>query len=111
MYIADGAKQIFVEPKYPACYSKAFKVATVSSNIGSFGHRSVIFIARDGEAWRINVLASNWASKPLAKGQIVNIRFGGWGGGIVLESGWEVPDRLTPDANAGVIGEVWGADL
>jgi len=110
MYITEDAKQIFVEPKYHACYSKAFKVASVSSNIGSFGHRGVILIARDGEAWEIGISASP-PTKQLVKGQIVNIRFGGWGGGIVLESGWEVPRKLTPNASQGVIAEIWGADL
>ena len=81
---------------------KAFKVAAVSSNRNSFGLRSMVVVAQDGEAYRL--LSNDLNLK--REGGILSVEQsdGRWG---FTSLGYEVPERLQPDASADVVKEIW----
>ena len=72
--------------------TKAFKVITISQNIGSFGHNQMVLVARDGEGWKVQHIQSNgvWV-----KDQIITVPFdepGRYLWGVVSV---ECPERLA----------------
>lgn len=79
---------------------KEFKVAAVSSNANAFGLRSMVVIAKDGEAWRL--LASSFYLKKV--GDI--IRTSWTRDATKFGNEYEVPEQLTY-APSGVVKEVW----
>ena len=81
---------------------KSFKVAAVSSNRNSFGLRSMVVVARDGEAYR--VLSNDLHIKREGDALLVEQRDGRWNFGAL---GYEVPERLQPNASADVVKEIW----
>jgi hypothetical protein len=83
---------------------KRFKVAAVSSNANSFGLHNVVLVAKDGEAWSVKASQYNLPEKGMT--YIPNKTRNGWG----WAEGWgfEIPERLHPDAPPAVVSEVWG---
>jgi hypothetical protein len=79
---------------------KAFKVAAVSSNRNSFGLRSMVVVASDGEAYR--VLSNDLHIKRERQVLLVDQRDGGWNFAAL---GYEVPEKL-PTAPADVVKEL-----
>ena len=85
-----------------AIESKQFKVASVSSNLNSFGLRGHVLVAEDGEAWQVGITAQ-FAKK---QGEEVKVHYGDGG---QLDWAWfgaEIPERL-PDAPRNVVNEIW----
>lgn len=86
---------------------KRFKIASVSSNIGAFGHRGYILIGPSGEAWEVQ---RTFNRKPTwEKGQVVEVSTV-WHDGYHLQwasMGVECPRRL-PNPPEAVLDEVWG---
>jgi hypothetical protein len=86
---------------------KRFAVAAVSQNVGSFGHRGVVLIAKDGEAWEVHasVCPSN---RQVSQGEAVYLHCGDLLGVVSADSAWrfECPRRLSK-APRGVVAEVW----
>lgn len=79
---------------------KAFKVAAVSMNRNSFGLRSMVVVAPDGEAYR--VLSNDLNIK--REGQVLLVeQRDGWSNFAAL--GYEVPEKL-PTAPPDVVKEV-----
>lgn len=83
--------------------TQQFKVAAKSQNTGGFGHRQYVVMAKDGSAFKLNIVPSNLS---LAEGQVID---------VPLHNGspkWdkfyvECPERLA-NAPQAVIDEVWG---
>ena len=82
--------------------TKPFKVASVSSNLNSFGLTGMILMALDGEAWEVGA-SSLFVKK---KGDLIHVPIVGKAGRNFGTLGFEIPTRL-PDAPAAVIAEVW----
>jgi hypothetical protein len=82
--------------------TKPFRVASVSSNLNSFGLTGMILMARDGEAYEIGA-SSLYVKK---KGDVVRVPVVGKFGRNFASLGFEIPRKL-PDAPAGVVEEVW----
>ena len=80
---------------------KAFKVAAVSTNRNSFGLRSMVVVAADGEAYRI--LSNDLYIKPEGNLLLVEERQGCWD---FASAGYEVPERLL-DAPPDVLKELY----
>ena len=81
---------------------KAFKVAAVSTNRNSFGLRSMVVVAQDGEAYR---LLSNDINLKREGGVLsVDQSDGSWD---FSSLGYEVPERLQPDPSADLVKEIW----
>lgn len=91
----------------PDCKTWAFKVAAVSTNTGSFGHKRTILIAPDGVAWAIDVSGSSF-HKP-ARGDVVRVAHACGNHHLTLADPrilFECPERLD-NAPPGVAAEVW----
>lgn len=82
--------------------TKPFRVASVSSNLNSFGLTGMILIALDGEAYEVG--ASYLHVKK--KGDVVRVPVVGKFGRNFGSLGFEIPRKLS-DAPAGVVEEVW----
>ena len=84
---------------------KKFMVAAVSSNTNSFGLHNVVMVAKDGEAWSVKASPYNLPEKGMTYVPH-SIGNGEWG----WADGWgfEIPERLSPDAPPEVVREVWG---
>lgn len=80
---------------------KSFKVAAVSSNRNSFGLRSMVVVAPDGEAYRV---CSNGVNVK-REGDVLRVerQDGGWNFSAL---GYEVPEKL-PNAPSEVVKERW----
>ena len=78
---------------------KEYKVVAVSENANNFGLRSMILIARDGEAWKAAANDLNLSKK----GETLEV----FGHDFSL-LGFEIPERL-PDAPPDVVKQVWGS--
>ncbi len=99
-----GREELFaqyVEEEVAEPTRKSFKVAAVSSNRNSFGLRSMVVVARDGEAYR--VLSNDLHVKRQGHAISVELRDRkvDW-----AALGYEVPEKL-PDAPPEVVKEVW----
>ena len=79
---------------------KAFKVAAVSSNRNSFGLRSMVVVASDGEAYR--VLSNDLHIKREGDVLLVGELDGRWNFAAL---GYEVPEKL-PTAPPDVVKEL-----
>ena len=79
----------------------AFKVAAVSSNRNSFGLRSMVVVARDGEAYR--VLSNDLHIKRQGEVLLVEQCEGRWNFSAL---GYEVPEKLPP-APSDVVKELY----
>jgi hypothetical protein len=90
----DGAKALIEQGRviHEARAGKSFTVIAVSSNTNSFGLKSIILVAEDGEAWEI--LKSAY-SDPLPKQGDTIKRAGG-----VFAIGCECPRRLSDSTPA-----------
>ena len=82
--------------------TKTFRVAAVSTNTNSFGLWGVVVVSRSGEAWQ---LGGNDLHKPEVGSELApEIKSGVpcWG-----RLGYEIPERLHPNAPEDVISLVW----
>ena len=79
---------------------KPFKVAAVSSNRNSFGLRSMVVVASDGEAYR--VLSNDLHIKQEGDVLLVEQRDGRWNFAAL---GYEVPEKL-PTAPPDVVKQL-----
>jgi hypothetical protein len=82
---------------------KVFKIASVSSNMNSFGLTGMILIARDGEAWQVGASIHHVRRK----GGVVRVPVAGRRDRNFAALGYEIPERL-PVAPPPVVAEVWG---
>jgi hypothetical protein len=82
-----------------------FKVMAVSSNANAFGLHGVVLIAVDGEAWEVACsmyhlpIVGDILRPPVVRGVLY------WG---LL--GFEIPEKLEPNAPHDVLKQVWGED-
>lgn len=99
-YLAWAKSQAEPEP----ALSKAFCVASRSSNVNAFGLHGLILVARNGEAWEV---ARYLYSDEFAFFEKGSVRTFPLVNGAPVFVGCEIPRRL-PDAPANVVAEVWG---
>jgi hypothetical protein len=102
--ITELIKDLGGTPKDSRAAYKAFRVATVSSNANSFGLRSLILIAQDGEGWKA---AANTVNLKL-KGETINVPLHRDTCRPMWEVfGFEIPERLNQNAPPEVIAAIW----
>lgn len=95
----------------PKTTPKEFKVAAISSNTGTFGHKGHILIARDGSAWQGDRQpnAINRTIPDLKKGDVLTFQVNdkgelqNW-----FDHRFEFMHRMKTAAPPGVVKEVWG---
>jgi hypothetical protein len=92
--------------------SKPFKVASISTNMNSFGLYGHILMAEDGESWQVGRSRSGGDPAPWEKGEIVEVPVVVDPISQVERLDWEqlhceVPQALA-DAPANVVAEIWG---
>lgn len=85
---------------------KEYRVAAVPANVGAFGHRQVVLLARDGEGWKIHVSVSP-GIKQLAVGDVVRLETVGRYIQACSEVFFEAPEPITVRAPQNVIDLVW----
>ena len=81
--------------------TKEFKVASVSLYYNNFGLRGMILIARDGESWEVAANDIN-VKQPRTVLKVPYLHRPTWAG-----LGFEIPNRLRPDAPPEIVKEVW----
>lgn len=82
--------------------TKAFKVASVSSNRNSFGLQGVILVAEDGEAFEVGASYLHGVKKS----DVVLVPTSDEHGHNFAQLGFEIPRQL-PQAPPEVVAEVW----
>ena len=83
--------------------TKTFKVAAVSSNTNSFGLKSMILVAKDGEAWQVAANSINVKKK----GDTITVDASKPFDLEFSARSFEIPERLHPDCPPSAVKEVW----